>query len=202
MSGAPGSSHPFFTTADGEARELAQQPARSFLVQAPAGSGKTALLTSRFLRLLTVVQRPEAVVALTFTRKAAAEMKERVLSALRDAQAGLQPEEAHQRELIDLAREVLARDKDWNWRLLENPNDLQIQTIDSLCATLTREMPLQAALGGVPRVREHADELYVLAARRTLTKLATGSPEMKSVFRGVLAHFESCLLYTSPSPRD
>lgn len=199
MSATSGSSSAFSSTGDQNARDLAEDPAQSFLVEAPAGSGKTALLTRRFLRLLTVVERPEAVVALTFTRKAAGEMKERVLTALRNAQAGFEAEEEHQRELIRLAGEVLARDQELNWRLLENPNVLQIQTIDSLCATLTREMPLQAGLGGVPRVREHAEELYKLAVRRTLTKMATGTsmatgaPEMKSVFRSVLAHFESDL---------
>jgi ATP-dependent helicase/nuclease subunit A len=193
VSATPGFSSSNSTAGDRYARELAQDPGLSFLVEAPAGSGKTALLTMRFLRLLTVVERPETVVALTFTRKAAGEMKDRVLAALRDAQAGTEPDEEHQRELIGLAREVLARDEQLNWRLLENPNVLQIQTIDSLCAALTQEMPLQAALGGAPRVREHADELYLLAARRTLTSMATGAPEMKSVFRSVLAHFESDL---------
>ena len=193
MSATSGFAASHSTTADRYARDLAQDPGLSFLVEAPAGSGKTALLTTRFLRLLTVVERPEAVVALTFTRKAAGEMKDRVVTALRDAQSGTEPNEEYRRELILLAREVIARDEQLNWRLLENPNVLQIQTIDSLCAALTREMPLQAALGGVPRVREHADELYLLAARRTLTSLATGAPAMKDVFRGVLAHFESDL---------
>ena len=194
MSSASGSSSPLETIADQRARELAQDPSRSFLVEAPAGSGKTALLTRRFLRLLTVVERPESIVALTFTRKAAAEMKDRVLAALRLAQSGDEdPLEDNERELRDLAREALARDAERNWRLLENPNDLQIQTIDSLCATLTREMPLQAALGGVPLVKEHAEEMYVLAARRALANLASATPELRGVFRAVVAHFESDL---------
>jgi len=67
------------TIADQAARDAALDPRRSFIVQAPAGSGKTQLLVRRTLALLKVVQKPEEIVAITFTIKAAAEMRKRVL---------------------------------------------------------------------------------------------------------------------------
>lgn len=68
--------------ADQRARQVALDPARSFIVQAPAGSGKTDLLVKRYIGLLGVVEKPEEIVAITFTIKAAAEMRERVLEKL------------------------------------------------------------------------------------------------------------------------
>src|SRR5580658_4316511 len=73
---------------DKRARHEALDTSRSMLLQAPAGSGKTTVLTARFLALLAVVDSPEEVLAVTFTRKAAAEMWHRVIAALQCARSG------------------------------------------------------------------------------------------------------------------
>ena len=110
--------------ADAWEREQALDVRRSFIVQAPAGSGKTELLIQRFLALLPTVAEPESIVAITFTIKAAAEMRGRVLDALRTAASGREPEASHERATFRLASEALRRDRKQGWGLLSNPGRL------------------------------------------------------------------------------
>ena len=70
---------------DAKARKVALEPFRSFAISAPAGSGKTELLTQRVLRLLAVVNDPEEILCMTFTKKSAHEMQHRVFKNLTDA---------------------------------------------------------------------------------------------------------------------
>src|ERR1700681_3514003 len=95
-------------------RREALDPARSFTVRAPAGSGKTELLIHRFLRLLAIVDRPESIVAITFTRKAAGEMGDRIAAALTHARARTPVEKAHMEITRQLAQQALMRDQDLN----------------------------------------------------------------------------------------
>ena len=158
---------------DAEQRKRALDAARSFIVQAPAGSGKTELLIQRYLTLLARVDQPEAVVAITFTKKAAGEMRQRVVKALRDA-AGPRPDKEHEVVTWELARAVSQRSDALHWDLFRNPGRLRIRTIDSLCASLTRQMPWLSRLGAPPNIVEDARELYAEAARRTIELLESG----------------------------
>ncbi|MBN2339308.1 MAG: UvrD-helicase domain-containing protein [Acidobacteria bacterium] len=158
---------------DSAQRRRALDPARSFIVQSPAGSGKTELLIQRYLALLGLVDRPEAVSAITFTRKAAGEMGRRVMDALAAA-AGERPDQGHRALTWDLARQVRAHSEARGWRLEQNPGRLGIQTIDALCASIVRRLPWLSRMGGTPSVVEDAGELYREAARATLDLLEGG----------------------------
>lgn len=151
---------------DASVRLEAIDPARSFLVQAPAGSGKTELLTDRILALLATVNRPEEITAITFTRKAASEMHARVLSKLELAR-GPCPEEHYKRRSWELARQALQRNDELGWHLLQHPARLSIRTIDAFCSYLVRAMPWLSASGGTPRVTDQAQAHYEAAARAT-----------------------------------
>ena len=177
---------------DHKARERALDPSLSLVVQAPAGSGKTELLMQRFLGLLASVEAPEEIVAITFTRKAAGEMRQRILQALELAQTAELPEGEHERRTWELARNALARDTDKGWQLLDHPARLRIQTIDSLCAALARQMPMLSRLGGVPEVGEDSLPLYLAAARNTLSDLESSAKWSDSIAL-LVAHLDNRL---------
>ena len=154
--------------ADAKQRKRALDARASFIVQAPAGSGKTALLTRRVLTLLAGVNEPEEILAITFTRKAAAEMRSRVVEALEFAATSERPEAEFEREGYDLAKAVLERDTQLNWSLLENPDRLRMSTIDALCSMLAQQLPVTSTLGGIANTVDDASALYREAARRRL----------------------------------
>jgi ATP-dependent helicase/nuclease subunit A len=153
--------------ADQDQRDAALDIAKSVIVQAPAGSGKTDLLTRRFLKLLAVVSEPEEILAITFTRAATAEMRSRILSDL-EAAAGRRPAKPEDAERMELARAALDHANRRGWQILDQPHRLIIETIDSLCLRIAHDQPLLARLGGRLQPTELAGSLYALAARRTL----------------------------------
>jgi len=127
--------------ADAKERELALSRTESFIVQAPAGSGKTTLLVSRFLKLLENAGKPEEVLAITFTKKAAAEMRRRVLEKLHETPARAR-----------WAGEIAHR--------------LRIETIDAFCLSLARQLPVPAQFGVAPGIADDPAPLYKDAAWR------------------------------------
>ncbi len=189
--------------ADVRARDDALDTTRSFIVQAPAGSGKTELLIQRYLKLLGGVDEPEEVVAITFTRKAAAEMLVRVLDALRMARTGVEPDEAHRKLTFKLAGAALARSTERAWNLIGSPKRMRIQTLDSLNGIIARARPLSVpdSNSGARILRDAGlKAIHEAAAVATLDWLAEeGAPG--DAVRRILGHVDnntrSYVLYVS-----
>ena len=113
---------------DRAGRERAVDPRYNVALEASAGTGKTRVLVDRYVNLLRTGVDPANILAITFTRKAAAEMRERILATLR---------QAAERGEIPAVR----------WReLRDRTADINISTIDAFCLSLLREFPLEADL--------------------------------------------------------
>jgi ATP-dependent exoDNAse (exonuclease V) beta subunit len=167
------------------AREKALDIQSSYIVQAPAGSGKTELLTHRYLKLLAHVDEPEEILAITFTRAATVEMRSRVLKKLEEAIRKPIPQPSDDATLVS-ARAALARSEELGWELLEQPHRLDIQTIDSLCMRIAHEQPLLARMGGQLQPQENALPLYETAACSTLANLGGQNSELHAALMNFL----------------
>ena len=155
---------------DDHIRKEAIQIDQSFIVQAPAGSGKTSLLVQRFINLLAVCNDPEECLAITFTKKAAFEMRNRVLQAI------------EQQNLI----KNLNNTNNIYIKILANPNRLKVLTIDAFCASLTQKMPILS--NGINlTIAEDPKKLY-LAAVDQLLKTAYKSKELSSNLLNLLKY--------------
>ena len=174
---------------DENARRDALDATRSFLVQAPAGSGKTELLIQRMLALLARVDEPERILALTFTRKAAGEMRERVVEALSAAarHESLDPSKPHLAVTRKLAFAVLAQDARRGWALALHPARLRIMTFDALTTWIVRNAPFAAGLGPAPGYAEDAKGLYAEAATAAVVDAAADDAH----WRRLLVHLHN-----------
>jgi len=175
---------------DFAARQAALDPERSFIVQAPAGSGKTGLLVYRMLNLLSRAELPQQVLSITFTRKATAEMRERLLELLRLAESKESSENQFEQQGIDLATRVLQRDMQKGWNLLDSPHQLQILTIDSFCAKLTANMPWLSRLGDRPRTTDIAEPHYAAAVEQLLGELLDPESSVIEPLKTVLVELD------------
>lgn len=160
----------------------------SFCVTAPAGSGKTSVLTQRILALLAKVEKPEQVLAITFTRKAAAEMKSRVLEALDAAKQEKQAASPHEQLTIDLAAQAIEHSRRTGWEI--HAESLNIKTIDGLCGYLSRGMPLLSGLGGSVGLVEDADPLYREAIEGLYAQLNNNNDYAESL-KALLLSFDN-----------
>ncbi len=151
---------------DRRAREFAVDPTHNVVLEASAGTGKTTVLVSRYVNLLARGADPSNILAITFTRKAAAEMRDRIVRELRRAAEG------PLRGRWAAIRDRLA--------------DIQISTIDAFCLSLLREFPLEA---DVDPGFDMADETQVPAlvevaldrSLRTFMSMAKREPDFALV---------------------
>jgi ATP-dependent helicase/nuclease subunit A len=146
---------------DQAARDFAVDPRHDVVLEASAGTGKTRVLVDRYVRLLESGVEPRHILAITFTRKAAAEMRERVVATLVDRVA---------RGRFSGARWAQIRDR---------MGDIQISTIDAFCFGLLREFPLEADVDPAFDVADETDmarfavealDLALRAARALVTR--------------------------------
>ena len=171
------------TSFDADARVRAVDPSRNVVLEASAGTGKTRVLVERYVNLLLAGVEPEHILAITFTRKAAAEMRQRIVERLKEASrtsqlsAALPSTGSGRPELVE-----------GRWRgLRERLGEIAISTIDAFCLSLIREFPLEADVDPgfdladeteIPRlVGEALDR-----ALRTGRHLAKTDPDVAMVF--------------------
>mgnify|MGYP001400620185 CR=1 FL=1 len=166
-------------------RKKANSLGSSYIVKAPAGSGKTTMLVSRLIRALGKVNEPEEVLAITFTRKAAEEMRKRVLSLLSSKDSGKSVDP----DLPEIINKIRKKDSEKVWNLTSNPARLSIMTIDSFCSGILKRASSLSESLYYSTVEEDYKSLYTLAARRALSEIS--SEEHKEFLGRVLSKYDS-----------
>ena len=175
---------------DQKQRDQALNIESSFIVQAPAGSGKTELITQRYLKLLGSSEEPENILVMTFTNRAVDELKLRIVSALSNAQVE-PPKEPHKLITYNLALRVLNQSKKRNWDLLRHPSRLKVITIDSLSNLIVSRFPsLDQLIPHRTIIDSYEYEfIYRQAAENTL--LLINDDEYKSSVSSVLLSLDN-----------
>jgi ATP-dependent helicase/nuclease subunit A len=156
----------------------ASDPATSVFVTANAGSGKTRTLVSRVARLLLRGTPPEAILCVTYTKAAAAEMQNRLFELLGEWAVAGNP--TLEKALIELDEppDNLPRARRLFARALETPGGLKIQTIHAFCEKLLKRFPLEAGVSPTFQVLEDAAAAEVSAwARDAVAEVAIQVPD-------------------------
>ncbi len=146
-------------------------PKVSAWVSAHAGSGKTHLLVNRIIRLMLAGAAPEHILCLTYTRAAAAEMKQRLFKTLSgwitlDDEALRQAIRAMTNGEIRLQGDELRRARSLFARALETPGGLKAQTIHAFCERLLQAFPVEAGVTPGFEVLDEAASAALLAEAR------------------------------------
>src|SRR5215207_5721037 len=152
-------------------QRLAADPKAHAALSASAGTGKTQVLTARVLRLLLGGVRPEAILCLTFTKAAAAEMANRIGARLASWVRLADPDLRKELFALDEANDPVAllRARRLFARVLEAPGGLKIQTIHSFAQTLLASFPAEAGIApGFKPIEPRAQQEL---ARTTLAAL-------------------------------
>lgn len=177
---------------------------RSTMIEASAGSGKTYQLANRFLALLAAGVEPEHIIALTFTRKAAGEFTERILSRLAAAAGGEESDslaadiertwsgdESSDQPAMFSARPGCtvpdqARCLDMLKSVVGSLDRITLSTLDSFFLKVVRQFSFELGLSGF----ELLDEKELAAAReRVLAELFNASranEKQRASFLGAL----------------
>lgn len=127
----------------------------SFIVEAPAGSGKTRLLTDRYLKLLTIVDAPEEIVAITFTKKAASEMKSKILERIKKGDS-------------PFTQTILKRSQEKGWDIEHDLSRLKVMTIDKFCHNVVSQIPILSKMGDKPNITDTPEKFYEESVKQAL----------------------------------
>jgi ATP-dependent exoDNAse (exonuclease V) beta subunit len=130
-------------TVDAEHRALASGAgdglARTYLVEAGAGTGKTTVLVDRLLALIRSGVQVPRIVAITFTEKAAGELKVRLREKLEGAARAAE-------EAVDGGDASRAEEADTLAAALHQIDRAVVSTIHGFCSTLLKERPVEAGV--------------------------------------------------------
>jgi len=142
---------------------IACDPRRSVIVSACAGSGKTWLLVARMIRLLLAGTKPPEILALTFTRKAAQEMRDRLYSLLEQfstmSDAALLKELCNRGLEDSEARVLLPQAKSLYNKVLASPQSIVIDTFHGWFGRLLNAAPISAEVQPGFSLREDGKRL-------------------------------------------
>ena len=180
---------------DGNERTAALDTTRSHHVEAPAGSGKTRLLTLRFLKLLGEVHSPGEIVGLTFTEKAAGEMRSRIIRCLQAARDGKTPRQEADEEMLSLARRALQK-QEKHLRTLTSSSGLNLMTFHGFCYHIAKRAPLEAGIAPDCEILGEKDLPLLIAetVRRVMERtlsLPPGAAERRALENRLLARNNS-----------